>query len=229
MDINDIAKRLIQLREQSRSGLMMAGMLREELGFDGYGEAIRRRWLVPDESGSGMISVTNHLGTVAEIRQLASEAKATCPGCKDGECTCMCKDGKCSCKEKMESVQEDAHFIATSHAFRQKPAVNEYATMGLGRTGDAPVTPVVGLGKEHSTPAVSAPPAAPSAAAPEAVRQAPVAVGSDVRVVENGKQYIGKVSGVKPDGKYSVSFAGDKPTVARDYDKAEVSPLATPQ
>lgn len=226
MSINDIAQKLLVLREQRNTGLLMAGTLREELGFEGYGEAIRRRWIVPDESGSGMVTVTNHLGTVAEIRQLAAEAKATCQGCKDGECTCMCKDGKCSCKSKTESINEDAHMIATSHAFRQKQSLAEYSTLGLGRTGDAPVTPVVGLGKEHSTPASSVPAAAPSAAAPEAARQAPVAVGADVRVVENGKEYVGKVSQVKPDGKYAVSFAADKPAVARDYDKTEVSPLA---
>jgi hypothetical protein len=150
MNINEIAKALLDLREKRMSSYIMSGELREALGFEGYGEAIRRRWIMADESGSGMVTVTNHLTTVNEIRTLAQEC--TCKGCGDSDCTCKCKDGKCTCKKaKMESVVEDAHHIATSHAFR-KQTIREYATMGLGRTGDAPETPVVGLGNEHSAP-----------------------------------------------------------------------------
>ena len=214
-NLNEIARKLLALREKSTSGYAMSGQLREELGFEGYGEALRRRWIMADESGSGMVTVTNHLNSVEEIRQLASENKECCKGCKDEECTCMCKDGKCVCKKKMESLEESAHSISAAHALRNqvvveysspfmskrekerqknydddmkvnpesgmshapdcdctvcekrrskkqkqstKESVLEYATLGLGRTGEAPETPVVGLGNAHSAPVTSVKP-----------------------------------------------------------------------
>lgn len=116
MNINEIAKKLLELREKRMTSFIMSGELREALGFDGYGEALRRRWIMADEQGSGMVTVTNHLGTVNEIRQLAQEC--TCKGCGDGDCTCKCKDGKCTCKKEMESVTDDAHNLAESHSRR---------------------------------------------------------------------------------------------------------------
>jgi hypothetical protein len=52
-----------------------------------------------------------------------------------------------------------------------------------------------------------------------------VNVGSDVKVVQDGREYVGKVSQVKPDGKVAVSFAGEKPAAARDYDNTEITPV----
>lgn len=222
MTINEIAQRILTLRETRMTGYIMAGVLREELGFEGYGEALRRRWIEADMEQSGMVTITNNLGMVEEIRKLANEAKKCC--CKDGKCECGCKDGKCTC-ESVAPVKEDAHFLASSHAYRTHQPIQEVATLGLGRTGDAPAAPVPGLGAQSAAaPTQHTPPQAANPATP--ARTQPVGIGQDVAVVENGKQYVGKVSKTLPDGKFEISFAGEQPPVRRSYDRTEVSASA---
>jgi hypothetical protein len=224
MNIKEIASKLIALRERM-SAFIMSGELREQLGYEGYGEALRRHWITPDQEGSGMITLTNNLGTVAEMRQLAEEfvkeEGKECMFChkKDGECTCKkCPDcGKANCA--CESLRETA-LLAQAHAQRSKLSLREIATMGLGnpdRLGTQPAQPNVG-----QTPAPN-PPASTTAAPPV---QQPMNVGANVRVVQDGKTYVGRVSAVNPDGKFQISFGPDRPAVDRTYDKTEVTPVA---
>jgi len=233
MTINEIAKRLLDLRENRMTGFIMAGVLREELGFEGYGEALRRRWIEADMEQSGMMTISNNLNVIGEIRQLAAECKAKCGTCGKEKCSCegrcdSCKGEKCTCEsiKGTEPVKEDAHMIAQSHAFRKHTPLQEYATLGLGRTGDAPETPVPGLGAQSAAAPThqTQPQAAPTT---PGARPQPVGIGSDVAVVENGRQYVGKVSRTLPDGKYEISFAGDQPSVRRPYDKTEVTTAAS--
>lgn len=309
------------------TGFIMAGVLREELGFEGYGEALRRRWFEADMEQSGMVTITNNLGMIEDIRTLAKEFKAeshesTCK-CGGKNCDCKCKEDGSDCKCTSVKESETAHFFAQAHAFRRNASVGvnevvgdpegdmthgvpafgkrdrseefinarlpdlkrhfltsqkilayppeqrarlwneflpellqfsrtsplvkqlmasygdqpfesvplqdvnklcEVATLGLGRTGDAPDMPVPGLGASSAAP-TQRPPNQPMAPASTAYQQ-PVSIGSDVAVVENGKQYVGKVSRTLPDGKYEISFAGDQPPVRRSYDKTEVSTSA---
>lgn len=219
MNIKEIAHKLMALRE-GMSAFIMSGQLREQLGFDGYGEALARRWIVADQEGSGMVQVTNALGTVAEMRQLAEEflkeEGEECTFChkKGSECTCTkcpeCKKANCKC----ESLRESA-IVAQAHAFRNRPTLTEIATMGLGNPDR--------LGTPSAQPSVNTPP--PSSTA-TASRKEPVNVGSSVRVVQDGKSYVGRIAAVKSDGKFEVSFGGpDKPAVQRDYDQTEVTPV----
>ena len=359
MSINEIAKKLLDLRETRMTGFIMAGVLREELGFEGYGEALRRRWIEADMEQSGMVTITNNLGKVDEIRQLAAECKDKCGTCGKASCKCdgrcdSCNGDKCTCesqKPAQEAISETAHFFAQAHAFRRNASVGENdgmgvhapeeaaapgamawepdheefyaarkpymrkhfdghstvagktpeevesawgelepqlrdwhstnmfspkgkhyqgyqswrgqrqwerdmaqadaqrqpihpgleigvndsmevkvakicesATLGLGRTGDAPDVPVPGLGAGSAQKTQQAPIQAQSQTNP--ARPQAVAIGSDVAVVEGGKQYVGKVSRTLPDGKYEISFAGDQPPVRRAYDKTEVSTTA---
>ena len=288
MNIKEIAYKLMSLRE-SMSAFIMSGNLRESLGFEGYGEALARRWIVPDQEGSGMIQVSNHLGTVAEMRQLAEEyiAEEECTFCHKigGECKCQkcpdCKKANCTCESLGEgkgnvlpwttqtkgsetfhyddkgkrrkgpapkeapakkapvepsgetefftrkdwkvdrpvSARESTHNAATAHAFRPSLTLTEIATMGLGNPDR--------LGTPPAQPSVSQPPqptAQPTTASPAHTQ--PVNVGSNVRVVQDGKTYVGRISAVKSDGKFSISFGDEKPAVLRDYDKTEVTPVA---
>lgn len=328
MNIEEIAAKLVAMRETQMTAFVMTGVLREELGFEGYGEALRRRWIQADEEMSGMVQITNNLGVIAEMRALAEEfkLKAKCK-CNGETCKCGCKEGKCSCPgeksmesiisemmdvgiprtpvpsgpvttwerflprlqqyfrtdpqvaknaqsigvtpdelfkqheaemrkqfEKtmtrrraggmspvespgygqspienpdypMESLREAAHMLAQGHAFRQKQTLAEIATLGLGRQPDSAGTPIVGLGAQSAqpaAPAATAPVQAPNPASPSSPQM--LGIGADVRVVEAGKTYVGKVSQVKPDGKMQISFGGEKPANVRDYDKSEVSP-----
>ena len=226
MNIKEIAYKLMALRE-SMSAFILTGALRESIGFEGYGEALARRWIVADQEGSGMVQVSNNLGTVAEIRLLAEEylKEEECTFChKSGdECKCQkcpdCKKANCKC-ESLSNVAESAHLVATAHAFRTKPSLNEIATMGLGNPDR--------LGTPPTQPSVSQPPAPtqqPTTASPAHTQ--PVNVGSNVCVVQDGKTYVGRISAVKSDGKFSISFGGpEQPAVQRDYDKTEVTPVA---
>lgn len=227
MNKNEIAKKLLAMRESRMSGFIMAGYVREELGFDGYGEALRLRWIEPDMDQSGMVTVSNNLNKVAEMRAAAQECACKC---KSGDCKCGCKDGKCTCESIKESESPGAHFFAQAHAFRRNRSmgetapVTEVATLGLGRTGEAPDTPVIGLGAQSAsqapTQAQPVKPPPPAAGAPK-----PLGIGSDVGVVEAGRQFTGKISRTLPDGKFEVSFAGDHPGVNRSYDKTELSAI----
>lgn len=235
MTINEVAKKLLELRETRMTGYIMSGVLREELGFDGYATALNQRWIEADMEQSGMVTITNHLTKVAEMRQLAAECKDKCGTCGKGKCSCegrcdSCNGEKCTC-ESVQPVKESetAHFFAQAHAFRRNAAgvgepVTEVATLGLGRTGDAPDVPVPGLGAQSAAPTHQAQPQAQSTG--PSPRPTPVGVGTDVVVVEGGKQYTGKVSRALPDGKYEISFAGEQPPVRRAYDKTEVSTSA---
>jgi hypothetical protein len=223
MNIKEIAHKLIALRE-GMAAFIMSGQLREELGYEGYGEALARRWIMADEEASGMVQITNHLGTVAEMRQLSEEfvkeEGEECEFChkKGKECTCTkCSDcGKANCK--CESVREAA-ILAQAHAARPRLNLREIATMGLGnpdRQGTPPAQPNVDQ--------PLSPTAQPTTATP--ARTEPVNIGSSVRVVQDGKSYVGLIKAVGQDGKFEVSFGGpDKPPVARTYDKSEVTPV----
>ena len=110
MSINEIAKKILHLRETKMTGFIMAGVLREELGFEGYGEALRRRWIMADMEQSGMVTISNNLGVIEDIRQLAAECKSKCGTCNKSKCDCegrcdSCKGEKCTCES--QGVGED--------------------------------------------------------------------------------------------------------------------------
>ena len=87
MNINEVAKTLVELRERSLSPLFYTGDLREKLSEEGMSEALRLRWLLPDEH-SGLLQITNAPGVLGEMRQMAE--------------TCV-KDGKDQCNDKVEA------------------------------------------------------------------------------------------------------------------------------
>jgi hypothetical protein len=99
----------------------------------------------------------------------------------------------------------------------------EAATLGLGRTGDAPDIPVPGLGAQSAqrAPTTAPAPASPATGTPPAGRPQALTAGLDVNVVENGKTLTGKVSSAKPgDQNVEVSFpTGEK----RVYNTAAVT------
>ena len=225
MNIKEIAAKLIEMRETRMTAFIMSGQLREELGFEGYSEALRQRWIQPDEDGSGMITITNNLGKVAEMRAMAEEFKKEdcCPTCKKSECKCKCKDGKCVCNCESALLRESAD-LAVHHANRTKMTLAEIATMGLGHLPDTASSPISGVGHQ-GTPQAPQSISKPDPAEPN--RPQSLTIGTDVRIVQDGKTYVGKVSQVKPDGKMQISFGGEKPAAERDYDKSEVTPLGS--
>jgi len=62
----------------------------------------------------------------------------------------------------------------------------------------------------------------PTSTSPSSGQPSPRDVGSEVKVVENGKTFQGKVEAKTDDGKYKVSFGGDRPAQEREYEETEL-------
>jgi hypothetical protein len=147
MNIKEIAHKLMALRE-GMSAFILSGQLREELGFDGYKEALNRRWIMADQEGSGMTQITNHLGAVAEMRQLAEEFVKEekdgeeCTFChkKGCDCTCEkcpeCKKANCTCEGVSES--QIAEKVMSWTTFTRGNEKYHYDDRGAHQKGEAP-------------------------------------------------------------------------------------------
>jgi len=73
MNTKEIATALINRRETSTSSIIMQGDLQKSLGTDGFQEAMRRGWVIPDYD-TGHMTITNNLGEVDHMRKM-SEAE----------------------------------------------------------------------------------------------------------------------------------------------------------
>ena len=102
LQTGEIAFILNQERETSLNPFIMQGQLQEKLGFDGYCEAQRRRWVVADSEGSGFMTISRDGTIVHEMKGLAEEwSKADSKFCE------KCKK-KCSCCECPKPKAEES-------------------------------------------------------------------------------------------------------------------------
>ena len=69
MTTREIAQTLQKLRDHSLTPIVNIQAMREALGSSGYGEALRRRWIVPDAE-TGQLSLTCSLRVIGEMREL---------------------------------------------------------------------------------------------------------------------------------------------------------------
>src|SRR5919109_2733528 len=132
MKTSTIAKILLDHREKSMSSFIQSGQLRDQLGTEGYAEALRRRWIVADEDLSCMVRVTNEMTKVAQIREAAQFAEP----------------------EEPEPVKEDhTNRLATQHATR--PRTDEMFGTGQPMAGSSPTfktaSPVADKAKEEES------------------------------------------------------------------------------
>lgn len=211
MKLNEVAKALVELRESSLSPLFYTGDLREKLGEEGLAEALRLRWMLPDEH-SGLLQITNSPGVLGEMRQLAE----TCV--KDGvdQCNDKPKDGE-EKDEKKKDKKPD--FLAKLGLRKEVPESYADASRGfaLGHHDRQHIVEIMApsqLRRPGAPPAPSAPTGAPDE---------PVDVGDDVFCTENGQSYPAKVASVDKDGKLSLSFGDKKPGGNRpNYDRKDL-------
>src|SRR4051812_1805261 len=68
MKISEIARALI-----ASPAIVPPGKLREQLGHDGYKEALRRGWIAPDTEFSGSIKVTARRDRREEMQEAAKD------------------------------------------------------------------------------------------------------------------------------------------------------------
>lgn len=226
MNTAQIAATLIERRKRPNP-VVFQGEILSAIGSDGLSEALARRWLVPNHD-TGYLQFSPDEGVMLEMRQMAvTEAdkkkretdddddstsdvekaeKKRAKGEHDRARADFYDDGD----EEDEKVEESAaRMIIAGHANRDRLSEDIYGMAG------------------SSSPASSAP-AAPAPAAtgsPRTHRSEPRDIGHSVTVVENGKTYQGKVAAKTEDGKYRVSFGGERPPQERAYSEEELGDL----
>lgn len=216
MNNNKLAYGIQSIRDKSASGYILADAVKRTLGEDAYAEAYKNRWIVPDYD-NGTVVLNNNVAVMNEVRSLA-EAHAKC---KDAECPeCKCKNDDCKC-EKCEKCGEVKCKCPKNESRAYYSA--ESATYGLGNTDGRSTTPVPGVSDptgdstRGGTTTTSTTPATPNQTGTKP------AIGNSVTVVENGRSYTGKIKAVNKDGKYSLSFEGERPTNSeREYTEEEL-------
>ena len=211
MNINQVAKALVELRESSMSPLFYTGDLREKLGEEGLAEALRLRWMLPDEH-SGLLQITNSPGVLGEMRTLAE----TCV--KDGKDQC---DGKADEEgdDKKEKKGKKPDFLAKLGLRKEVPESYSDASRGLalGHHNRQHIVEIMAPSQMRPLYTSSAP------SAPTGAPDEELGVGDDVFCTENGQSYSAKVASVDKDGKMSLSFGDKKPGGNRTaYDRKDL-------
>lgn len=211
MNISEVAKTLVELREGSLSPLFYTGDLREKLGEEGLAEALRLRWMLPDEH-SGLLQITNSPGVLGEMRQLAE----TCV--KDGKDQCNAKPDE-EGDDKKEKKDKKPGFLAKLGLRKELPESYADASRGLalGHHNRQHIVEITAP-SQMRRPGAPPPPSAPTGAPDEKLD-----VGDDVFCTENGQSYPAKVASVDKDGKMSLSFGDKKPGGNRTaYDRKDL-------
>lgn len=203
-----IAETLLQLR-QRMSHVVLAGELQAKIGPEGVQEALRRTWLCADMD-FGNLAITGNLSVLSEMEDLAN---SECADCKKTECEC---DGAEKPKKDLKPWEkkptDESRRICLAHGQR---TLNEWSAPGSGQPDPA---------VRSATPAPAPPaPPAPAAPAPAAPVGEEPAVGEDVMVAENGQQYSATIRSREPDGTYTLTFGGTRPTTERRYRKEELT------
>lgn len=96
--------------------------------------------------------------------------------------------------------------IVLEHANRP---VFEISAPGTGKPG-----PALTNARASAPPTPTTPAPAQTTAQPTSKN---LGIGSDVTVVDSGRSYSGKVGARTPEGRYRVSFSGERPASMRDY------------
>jgi hypothetical protein len=202
--LKEIATTILE-RRQRMNPTVMQGEMNAVLGEDGLGEAIARRWLVPNYE-SGYLQVSPSGSVVEEMQAIAAMPDPTPAPDTLGESRALCQQhairGRCDIGEATFLSE-----IAAPATGRPSPGFVQAAAPGT------PTTPA---------PAPAAPAAAPPPASPGGAAAGGNAVGEDVSVVQDGKTYQGKVASVN-NGKYRLSFAGPARPQDREYGSNEIN------
>lgn len=212
MKTADIAKTIIERRMRMSPIVYQAEML-EALGSDGLKEALDRRWLIPNYE-SGYLQITNDESLVASMHQAVTENENE----KDEEGK---EDSDMEKKERTRAQGE--HDRAKADACDDGPMEESALRTAIANHANRRIGEDMYGGSFMGAPASTAKPSAtpPSAPAGTPARNGRD-VGSDVTVVENGHTFQGKVSAKTDDGKYKVSFSGQRPAQERDYEETEL-------
>jgi hypothetical protein len=205
--LKEIATIILE-RRQRMNPTVMQGEMNAVLGEDGLGEAIARRWLVPNYD-SGYLQVSPSGAIVEEMQTIAAMPDPTPAPDTLGESRVICQQ---------HAIRGRANIMEATY-------LSEIAAPATGRPSPgfiqaaAPGTPTSSAPIPAPAPAAAAPPpASPGGGAPAGGN----AVGEDVSVVQDGKTYQGKVASVN-NGRYRLSFAGPARPQDREYASNEIN------
>jgi hypothetical protein len=206
--LKEIATIILE-RRQRMNPTVMQGEMNAVLGEDGLGEAIARRWLVPNyESGYLQISPSGNI--VEEMQELAAMPDPTPVVDNLSESRNLCQQ----------------HAIRGRAEIGEATFLSEIAAPATGRPSPGFVQAAAPGTPTSPAPAPAAPVAAAAPAAPAGPGGAAAgggnAVGEDVSVVQDGKAYQGKIASVN-NGRYRLSFAGPARPQDRDYAANEIN------
>lgn len=198
--LKEIATIILE-RRQRMNPTVMQGEMTTVLGEDGLQEALNRRWLVPNYE-SGYLQVANHGSVVEDMQAIAAMPDPTPEPDKLGESRTICTQ----------------HAFRTARPLEEASVISEIAAPGTGRPAPGFV----------QSPAASTPTAPAQAPQPGAPGAAPLNIGDDASVVENGKTYQGKVQ-ASENGRFKISFGGPERPSRLDYAPNELSRVVPAQ
>lgn len=203
MNINQLAKTILDMREERMSAFIQPGHLIEQIGTEGYAEALRRRWLVGAEEAEGLMTVTNQLGIVNEMRELASEC-----ACEEKE-----EDDEKAGEETSEMEREERKRAQGGHDRARADFHESASRIAINHANRPRVLHELAIGQPNQD-------LSGSSATPQ--KQADPQVGNDVVVAAEGQTYPAKVASREPDGTYRLSFGQKKPGIEKKYRKEEL-------
>jgi hypothetical protein len=204
--LKEIATIILE-RRQRMNPTVMQGEMNQVLGEDGLGEAISRRWLVPNYE-SGYLQVSPSGSIVEEMQAIAAMPEPTAA----------------------PDTLIESRNVCSQHAFRHAPSLSEASVLSeIGAPGTGRPSPGFVQAAAPATPtapaAMPAAPAAPAAGGAAGGAAPGSAVGEDVSVVQDGRTFQGKIASVN-NGRYRLSFGGPQRPADREYQQNEISRIA---
>jgi hypothetical protein len=106
MNLREIAKIVLEKRNQM-SPIIMLGEMQRLLGAEGFMEALRRGWLIPEHS-TGMMQVSNQLQRVEEMRAVLEDAGQN--GHAIGDTVIIADEGQ-AYTAKVAAIQPDGSYV----------------------------------------------------------------------------------------------------------------------
>lgn len=152
--LSEIASTLLS-RRATLSSYVPTGQVRQDIGVDGFQEAVRRTWLVPDVE-SGEVHITNHLGTLAEMKRIA---EATPVGPEIGDEVVVAENGQ-TFQGIVQSKAADGK-MKISFGGQKPPQEREYDATEVKMVGKGASPAAAPRATVASTPVSAPAPAAP--------------------------------------------------------------------
>ena len=123
MLLSHIASILLERKAATANPLVMIGEIRQQLGHDGFAEALNRRWLIPDLNIGGTLSITSQAPRLIEMETAMSNPDELVQG---DEATIVGSDGR-TYAGVVSVVSPDKTKVSLAFANGRPPGTSEDA------------------------------------------------------------------------------------------------------